>query len=74
MNYISLIENDLDLDKDELYKLKNIIQLKKFEKKLRSSPKFMNRKSHSRYNLMSALHFYQNLLQVLNNKKKKMDY
>ncbi len=70
INYIGLIEKDLDMDKDEIYKLKNIKQLEKLESKLRENPKFKRRKIHNRYNLLSALHYYENLIRVLGEKKR----
>ena len=71
INYIGLIEKDLGMAKDGIYRLKNIARLRKLEIDLRKAPKFKRRKPKRRYNLMSALHYYRNLVQVLAGKNRQ---
>lgn len=67
--YIHGIAKDLNIDEDEIYKIKNVKKIKSLEEKLNKSKSFNARSLHQKQNFISAIHLYENLLEILSNKK-----
>ena len=65
LNYMALIEKDLKMKPGEIYSIGKLEELKKLEASLRKRKSFQDRAVRQQYNLMSALHVYQNLIDTL---------
>ena len=65
LDYIHEIEKLLDMDDKSVYKLSSQRSLTVLEKKLRGNEKFKSLKEHRQHSILSALHVYQNLMEIL---------
>jgi hypothetical protein len=68
MKYMKTLEKDLGMGADEIFTINTIKELKQKEAKLRKKPKFLDREPKERANLLSALHVYENLIDILSSK------
>jgi hypothetical protein len=71
MNYMGVIEKHLDIEKDAIYDLSDLKKLKKLEAKLRLRPTFVALSENYQASLLSALHVYQNLMEILSKNSTK---
>ena len=65
MAYMSVIEGQLGLDPDAIYSISNVSELKKLETRLRKLKTFAAFSYKYQANLLSALHVYQNRMEML---------
>ena len=65
LKYMGAIEKHLDMEKDSIYHVTEVKELKRLETKLRKRNSFDNLSEHYKHSLLSALHVYQNLMEIL---------
>lgn len=75
MKYMAAIEKQLGMEKDSIYSISTPAVLKKLEVKLRKAKSFNALSDKYRANLLSALHVFQNRIEILSmaNMKNKKD-
>jgi len=71
LKYMGAIEKKLDMEKDSIYNIPDVTALKKLEAKLRKKQAFMELSEHYQHSLLSAIHVYQNLMEILSKGKTK---
>ena len=73
LGYMHDIENLLKMKDKSIYKLSNARGLKTLEKKLRANEDFQSLKEHRQHSILSALHVYQNLMEILSQNNSHSD-
>ena len=71
LKYMGAIEKHMDMSKDSIYQLNEAKELKRLETKLRRQDSFDTLSEHYKHSLLSALHVYQNLMEILSKGKTK---
>lgn len=67
--YMHEIEKFLDMEEKSIYKLSSKRSLTALEEKLRAEKKFKSLSEHRQHSILSALHVYQNLMEILSENK-----
>lgn len=70
MGYMATIEKHLDMEADEVYNIANTGELDKLEETLRQQDSFKMLSYNYRSSLLSALHVYKNLIEVITDNNK----
>lgn len=71
LKYMAAIERHLKMQPDSIYAINRPSDLVKLETKLRKVPSFSILADKTRANLLSALHVYQNRMEILEKSKSK---